>query len=208
MTFLWKNYIKFLQLAKMYCRSDILSWFGRKWSEIKFILWFFVPIPDLLFTKHFCFINPPHPNWVILEPSHSAASVSTVNTLLQGHFSSGPKRRKWASICCCCCCPQNLQFSPHAALFCLVPSILAPFAKNILISPYDCHTNYILHQLGAFNGLHPVKRRAAFSHSRECQRRVQRGRWWRYKKARKEHIKQRKEADELLNEGNQYKGGQ
>lgn len=28
------------------------------------------------------------------------------------------------------------------------------------------------------------------------------------KKARKEHIKQRKEADELLNEGNQYKGGQ
>lgn len=96
----------------------------------------------------------------------------------------------------------------NAALFCLVPGILALLAKNILISPYDCHTNYTLHQLGAFNGLHPVKRRAAFSHYRECQRRVQRGRWWRYKKARKEHIKQRKEADEPLNEGNQYKGGQ
>lgn len=93
-------------------------------------------------------------------------------------------------------------------LSCLVLSDEALLAKNILISPSDCHTNYTLHQLGVFNELHPVKRHIAFSHCRECQRRVQRGRWRAQKKGRKEHIKQRKEADELLNERNQYKGGQ
>lgn len=99
-------------------------------------------------------------------------------------------------------------YGPDAAFSCLVLSDEALLVKNILISPSDCHTNYTLHQLGVFNELHPVKRHIAFSHCRECQRRVQRGRWWVQKKARKEHIKQRKEADELLNEGNQYKGGQ
>lgn len=68
-------------------------------------------------------------------------------------------------------CHQNTRFSSLAPLFHLVLPDVALLAKNILISPSDCHTNYTLHQLGVFNELHPVKRRTAFSHCRECQRR-------------------------------------
>lgn len=93
---------------------------------------------------------------------------------------------KWAPSCCC---HSNIRFSSDTALSCLVLSDEALLAKNILISPPDCHTNYTLHQLGVFNELHPVKRHIAFSHCRECQRRVQRGRWQAQKKSQKRAYK-------------------
>lgn len=82
----------------------------------------------------------------------------------------GTRKWKWAHSRCR---QPSIRCPPLSC-----PHRCASFGlKTYWFPPSDCHTNYTLHQLGVFNELHPVKRRAALSHCTECQRRLwQRGR--------------------------------